>query len=77
MHHVGDRTLVINRISQNIMENLPDELLEKILRYISIPELGKMLTVSKRWKWVIEGILPFDICPRDLINVISVNRNFV
>ena len=40
------------------MESLPDELLENILTYLSYPEQGRLLTVSRRWNRIIEGLLP-------------------
>ena len=40
------------------MKSLPDELLENILTYLSYPEQGRLLTVSRRWKRIIEGLPP-------------------
>eukprot|EP00092_Neocalanus_flemingeri_P007830 GFUD01008451.1.p1 GENE.GFUD01008451.1~~GFUD01008451.1.p1 ORF type:complete len:329 (+),score=68.11 GFUD01008451.1:56-1042(+) len=45
-------------VSIKSMEGFPLELLEKILFHLPYSELGRLLTISRRWNMVIEGLLP-------------------
>ena len=54
------------------MESLPPELVEKILANLTYKEQGRILTVSKRWNMIIEGLLP----PR-IVNITGQRKNKV
>ena len=55
----------------SIMESLPPELVEKILANMTYQDQGRILTVNKRWKMIIEGLLP----PR-VVNITMKTRGF-
>ena len=38
--------------------SLPVEIMEMILQYLTYQEMGRVMVVNKRWKSVIEGMLP-------------------
>ena len=45
------------RIMSN-MRRLPAEIMEMILQYLPYPEMGRVMVVNKRWKSLIEEMLP-------------------
>ena len=53
------------------MDSLPSELVEKILAYLTYPERGRILTISKRWNMIVKGLLP----PR-VVNITGKIRDF-
>ena len=54
------------------MDALPNELLDKILAYLTYKEQGRCLTVSRRWNRVIGQLLPLV----RTVNITAKKRSF-